>query len=327
MNTPVIDRRTLLAALAGSALGSGNAHAQSGFPDHPVRLVVPNPPGGPSDIAGRFLADGMRASLGQPVVVDNRPGASGLIGTAAVAGAPADGYTLLVTTRSNHVMAPLVQKSPVDPQRELVPVGLALRAIGLFVTPARSGIRSFKDLVAAAKAKPGTLFYGSAGNGATNHVAVEQLKSLAGIDLVHVPYKGSGPLITALMGGEVALALLDFSSAQSGLNGGALVPLVQTGTRRLSSLPAVPTLAEVGLRNYDPSFWIGIAAPRGTPAPAIARLNQALNAALGDIQMKARAQVFGWELVGGAPEVLGRTVEQDMAEYPALVKRLDIRGG
>lgn len=321
----MIERRDFLLALA-AALSTAVRAQGNGFPDRPIKLVVPNPPGGPSDIVGRFLADAMRADLGQAIVIDNRPGASGLIGTAAVAAAPADGYTLLVTSRSNHVMAPLVQKGPVDPQRDLVPVALVLRAVGMFVTNAKVPFRTLKDFVAAAKASPGKYFYGSAGIGATNHIAIEQFKVLAGIDIVHVPYKGSGSLITGLMAGEVQLALLDFSSAQPGIQGGSLVPLVQTAGKRLASLPQVPTLVESGYRNYDPSFWIGIAAPKGTPADAIAKLNRALNAALAQTQMKARAQVNGWELVGGPPSVLAETVTQDMAEYPALLRRLDLKG-
>jgi tripartite-type tricarboxylate transporter receptor subunit TctC len=318
-------RRTFLAASALAA--SGFARAQRAFPDRPVRFIVPNPPGGPSDIVGRFLAEAMRGDLGQPVVVDNRPGASGLIGTAAVASAPPDGYTVLVTSRTNHVMAPLVQKSTqVDPQRDLVPVGLVLRAVGMLASNAKAPFRTLKDLIAYAKANPGKLFYGSAGIGATNHIGVEQFKQLAGIDIAHVPYKGSGTLITGLMAGEVQLALLDFSSAQPGVQSGAIVPLVQTAARRLPSMAQLPTLGESGFRNYDPSFWIGLAVPKGTPPEAIARLNRALNVALADTQMKARAQVNGWELAGGPPKVLADTIAQDMTQYPALVRQLDIKG-
>ncbi|TWO72916.1 tripartite tricarboxylate transporter substrate binding protein [Caenimonas sedimenti] len=317
-------RRQFVAAAAGSAVLS--AHAQAAYPDRPVRFIVPNPPGGPSDIVGRLLSENMRATLGQAIVVDNRPGASGLIGTVAAANAAADGYTVLVTSRSNHVMAPLVQKSTqVDPQRDLLPVGLALRAVGMFATSSQSGLKSLKDFIAYAKANPGRLNYGSAGIGATNHIAVEQFKALAGIDLVHAPYKGSGPLITGLMGNEVQLALLDFSSAQAGTKAGNIVPLVQTAARRLPAVPDVPTLAEAGFRNYDPSFWIGLAVPKGTPADAIARLNKALNDALGQTRVKAYAQANGWELVGGAPKVLADTVAADLAEMPALIKRLDIK--
>ncbi|QJW83768.1 tripartite tricarboxylate transporter substrate binding protein [Ramlibacter terrae] len=195
----------------------------------------------------------------------------------------------------------------------------------MFVTSRASGFSSMKDLLAAAKASPGKLNFGSAGIGATNHIAVEQFDALAGVNLTHVPYKGSGPLITGIMAGEVQLALLDFSSAQAGIKAGSIVPLLQTGARRHVTLPQLPTLAEAGFRNFDPSFWIGLAVPKGTPAPVVARLNAALNKALADTQMKARAQVNGWELAGGAPKVLADLVAQDMNAYPELIRRLDIK--
>ncbi|XXQ53172.1 Bug family tripartite tricarboxylate transporter substrate binding protein [Xenophilus aerolatus] len=324
-------RRDFLAAgLAGLAPLAmplpASAAPASDYPQRPIKLVVPNPPGGPSDIVARFLAEGMRTSLGQPLVIDNRPGAAGLIGTGAAAAAPADGYTVLVTSRSNHIIAPLVQQgATVQPARDLAPVGLALRAVGILATPARWPWRTLREFVAAAKAQPGRLFYGSAGVGATNHIAIEQFKALAGIDLVHVPYKGSGPLVTGLMAGEVQLALLDFSSAQPGLKGGSIMPLAQTGLKRLPSMAEVPTLSESTYPRFDASFWIGLAVPRGTPAAVVARLSQALDAALADTQMKARAQVNGWELAGGGPAPFEALIRQDLADFPPLVRRLDLR--
>ena len=291
-----------------------------------MRLIVPNPPGGPSDIVARLLAEPMRDSLGQPLIVDNRPGASGLIGTAFVASAPADGYTVLVTSRSNHTMAPLVQRSTqVDPVRDLAPVGLAVRAVGMFVTNRQTGLRSMKDLIAFAKAHPGKLYFGSAGIGATNHIAVEQFKALAGIDLTHIPYKGSGPLITGVMGNEVQLALLDFASAQLGTQSGAIVPLAQTGAKRLPAVPNVPTLAECGFKDFDPSFWVGLAVPVKTAPDVVRKLNLALNDALSRTVLKAYAQANGWEVAGGAPKVLADTVAADMAEFPAVIQRLDLK--
>lgn len=325
--TPATRRRFLLAAAAASALSAG-ARAQPAFPERPIRLIVPNPPGGPSDIAARLLAEDMRAALGQPLVVDNRPGATGMIGNAAAAAAPPDGYTVLVTSLSNHVIAPLVQKpAQFDPQADLAAVGLALRAVGLLVTGRAVPARSMRDFIAYAKARPGQLNYGSAGIGATNHIAIEQFKSLAGVDLVHVPYKGSGPMVTALMAGEVQFALLDFASAQPGLRNGSFVALAQTAARRHAALPDVPTLAEAGFRDWDPSFWIGLAVPKGTPGAVVARLNAALNAALAQTAVKARAQAYGWELVGGAPKVLADTVARDLSAYARTIGQLGIKGG
>lgn len=231
-----------------------------------------------------------------------------------------------MTSRSNHVIAPLVQKgAQVDPPRDLAPVGLALRAVGMFVTHAKAPFRTLRELVAYAKENPGKLFYGSAGIGATNHIALEQFRRLAGIDISHVPYKGSGNLVTGLMGGEVALALLDFSSAQPGLQSGALVPLAQTAAKRLPTLPQIPTLIEAGYRGFDPSFWIGLAVAKATPAAVVARLNRALDLAVAQTQMKARAQVNGWELVGGPPQVLADTIARDLAELPAVLRQLDLK--
>jgi tripartite-type tricarboxylate transporter receptor subunit TctC len=317
-------RRELLAA--GAALAAGAVFAQPAFPNRPVRLIVPNPPGGPTDIIGRLLAENMRSALGHPVVVENRAGASGLIGTAAVAHAAPDGYTVLLTSRSNHTMAPLVQASAqVDPSRDLVPVGLALRAVGMFVTNSQSKLRSLKDFTAFARANPGKLNYGSSGVGVLNHVSVEQFKALASIDIWHVPYKGTAPIIAGLMGNEVQFAALDFASAQGGMKSGAIVPLVQTGTKRLPSLTEVPTLAEAGFPNFDPSFWVGLAVPRNTPEHALVRLNAALNEALAQTRLKAYAQANGWELAGGAPKVLADVIGADLLELPPLLKRLDLK--
>ena len=321
---PLTTRRDLLAA--GAALATGGVFAQPAFPNRPVRLIVPNPPGGPTDIIGRLLAENMRSTLGQMVVVENRAGASGLIGTAAVAHAAPDGYTVLLTSRSNHTMAPLVQASTqVDPPRDLVPVGLALRAVGMFVTNSQSKLRSLEDFIAFARANPGKLNYGSSGIGVLNHVSVEQFKAMASIDMMHIPYKGTAPIIVGLMGNEVQFAALDFASAQGGMKAGTVVPLVQTGTKRLPSLTEVPTLAEAGFRNFDPSFWVGLAVPRNTPEHALVRLNAALNEALAQTRLKAYAQANGWELAGGAPKVLADVIGADLLELPPLLKRLDLK--
>lgn len=235
-------------------------------------------------------------------------------------------YTLLVSSRSNHVIAPLVQAGgQVDPAKDLVSIGLVLRAVGLFVTGNKSSINSIPELISSAKSQPGKLFYGSAGIGATNHISVEQFKLISGIDLAHIPYKGSGPMITALMSGEVSCALLDFASAHSGILSGSLIPLAQTSRQRLASLPNVQTFKELGFPNYDPSFWIGLAAPRGTHQNVINRLNKSLNLVLTNTELKARAQVNGWELIGGTPQLMDQVIKQDSADYEKIIKKLDIK--
>lgn len=301
------------------ALACGTATAQDASSMRTLRLVVPFPPGGLNDNVGRLLADAMQPALGQTVIVDNRSGASGLIGTQAVASAVPDGSTLLVTSTSNHVLAPLMQGGDKDPAADLVPVGLALRTVGVLVVAADVPARSLAEFVALARSQPRALNYASSGQGSANHLQIQQFATLAGIELVHVPYRGGGPLVTALMAGEVQFALLDLASASPALASGRLRALAQSGPRRHVALPAVPTLAEAG---FDPSFWIGLAAPRGTPVATVARWNAALNSALAQAAIKARAQALGWTLVGGTPEVLARTVAQDREAFRTTASSL-----
>lgn len=318
---------TLLATLLGVplALASGPALGQGTFPARPVRLVVPAPPGGLTDTVARLLADAMQVDLGQTVVVDNRPGAAGLIGTQSVVDAPADGYTVLVTSTSNHILAPLTQSaSRVDPPRELQPVGLALRTVGVLVTTAAVQASSLGEFVTLARNRPGQLSYASAGIGSANHVLTERFKRLAAIDMLHVPYRGGAPMMMALMAGEVQFALLDFGTAEAALRSGKARALAQSGGRRHPALPEVPTLAEAGFKDYDPSFWIGLAVPRSTPAAVSERLNGALNKALAQTALKARAQALGWTLVGGGAHVLAETVARDVAAYGDTVSGLKL---
>ena len=231
-----------LIGLAGPA--ASPSWAQDVFPSRAVRLVVPAPPGGLSDLVGRVIADAMQADLKQTVVVDNRPGAAGLIGTQAVSESPADGYTVLLTSTSNHILAPLTQKAArVDPPRDLAPVGLAVRTVGVLVVAAAVPVRTLGKFVAFARSHPGQLNYASAGIGSANHVLTERFKTLAGIDLTHVPYRGGAPMMTALMAGEVRFGLLDFATAEGALRLGKVRALAQTGTRRHVALAQVPTLA------------------------------------------------------------------------------------
>lgn len=318
-----LTRRAAVAAIfAGMAAA---ASAQAAYPSRPVRLVVPFPPGGLNDTVARLLADALQSELRQTVIVDNRAGAAGLIGTQAVVEAPGDGYTVLVTSTSNHVLAPLTQKGArVDPPRDLQPVVLALRTVGLLVAPNEFPAKTLADFVALARTRPGQLNYASSGVGSTNHVQTERFKSLAGISITHVPYRGGGPLVNAVMAGEVQLALMDYATAEPALKSGRARALAQTGTRRHVAIPDVPTLAEAGFKDYDPSFWIGLAAPKSTPSDVVATLNAAMQRALAQTALKARAQAFGWTLIGGPPSTLSDTVSREVAAYQAVVRGLDL---
>lgn len=319
-------RRIAVASLAAMAASvAWPAYGQERFPSRPLRLIVPAPPGGLTDSVARLLADGLQPDLRQTVVVENRPGAAGLIGTQAVVDAPGDGYTLLVTSTSNHVLAPLTQKSArVDPARDLQPIVLALRTVGVLVVPSGVAARTLAEFIALARSKPGQMNYASAGVGSANHVLTERFKALAGIDIVHVPFRGGAPLMSAVMGGEVQFALVDYGTAESALQSGRARALAQSGTRRHVALPDVPTLSEAGFKDYDPSFWIGLAAPKSTPAAVIAALNAATNRVLAQTAFKARAQALGWTLVGGAPSVLADTVRREIAAYRETASGLNL---
>lgn len=322
MNPFHATRRVALVTLAAAAIPS---RGQGRFPSRPVKLVVPFPPGGLNDTVARLLGDAMQAELRQTVIVDNRPGAAGLIGTQAIAEAPADGYSVLVTSTSNHVLAPLTQKGArVDPMRDLQPIGLALRTVGLLVVPSGLAPRTLSEFVALARARPGELNYASSGVGSANHVLTERFKSLAGVDIAHVPYRGGGPLMNALMAGEVQLALMDYATAEPALKAGRVRALAQTGSQRHVALTGVPTLTEAGFRDYDPSFWIGLAVPRATPSDVIGALNAALQRALAQTAIRARSQAFGWTLIGGPPSVLAETVAREVAAYRATAQGLDL---
>lgn len=301
------------------------AQAQDAFPSKPLRLVVPAPPGGLTDTVARLLAEGLQSELRQRVMVDNRVGAAGQIGTQAVVEAAGDGYTLLMTSTSNHVLAPLTQKSSrMDPSRDLLPIALALRSVGVLVVASGVAARTLTEFIALARNRPGQFNYASSGIGSANHVFTERFKQLLALDMVHVPFRGGAPLMSAVMGGEVQFALMDYATVEPALRSGRARVLAQTGTSRHVAMPDVPTLAQVGVRDFDPSFWIGVAAPKATAAELITTLNAATNRVLAQTAFKARAQAQGWTLVGGAPSVLAQAVSREVAAYRETVKGLNL---
>ncbi|MDN4592179.1 hypothetical protein DBA29_27260 [Xenophilus aerolatus] len=270
-----VTRRHMLLAAGGAAL-SVPAWAQADYPKAPIKLVVPFAPGGGTDVSARMFADGLRQELGQSVVVDNRPGATGTLGTAFGMRAPADGYTLIFTTSTNQVIAPLLmEKPPYDGAKDFTPVTLLIRFGGVLLASNSFPGKTFQEFVAYAKQRPGKLNYASSGIGSTNHLLGEMLKNRTGMELVHVPYKGSAPASTALAADEVQLFFDTIPSAQNWLQQGKVKVLATTGDKRSSVMPDVPTLVEMGVFDGTTDYWMGLVAPPGLPGPILSRVHDA----------------------------------------------------
>lgn len=314
-------------ALTGIVLffGCQLAQAQNAYPERPVKLIVPSPAGSIHDNFARLVAELMRVDLKQTVVIENKPGATGMLASKFVASSPADGYTVLVTSLSNHVLAPLIQKSQkFDAQVELKPVGLAFSLVGLTLVNKAVEADSLKAFVELAKRAPGKLNYGSAGQGSTIHIGTEIFNQLSGIDVTHVPYKGSPPAVVALMANEVQFLSIDLATAKPAIASGNVRAIAQTGPTRHHAYPQVLTLAESGYGSSATSFWLGMAVPKGTPDAVVKRLNQALNIALAKPAFKERADSEGWTVLGGPPEALAELVTNDIKQYSEVIKRLNL---
>ncbi|MBK1616513.1 LacI family transcriptional regulator [Rubrivivax gelatinosus] len=275
MSRPDHPRRRLLVAAAGCALAAPLAAWAQAYPNHPLRLVVPFPPGGPTDIVARPLARQLGDALGQSVVVDNRGGAGGSLAADYVAKAPADGYTLLVATVGTHAINPsLYRRLPYDPVQDFTPVGLLANAPVAIVVPAASPVHTLAELVAQAKATPEKFAYGSAGNGTPGHLSGALFESVAGLKLTHVPYKGSAPALTDLLGGQIPLMFDPVQSVLPHIAAGKLRALAVTSRQRIAVLPGVPTVAESGYPGFETTAWWAVYAPARLPADVAARLAQ-----------------------------------------------------
>jgi len=307
------------------AAAAGAAQAQH-YPAKTVRLIVPFAPGGGTDILGRMLCQRLTESLGQPFIVDNRGGAGGVIGAELAAKAPADGYTLVLGSPGPLTINPnLLARLPYDPVRDFSPITLAtISAFTLVVHPALP-VRSVKELVALAKARPGQLAYGSGGNGSVAHFSVEQFKSLAGVNFVHVPYKGSTPSVTDLIAGHLQLTMENMP---------VTLPLVRTGRLRMLAvgtktrsafLPEMPTMEEAGVAGYESSTAFGVLAPAKTPSAIVASLNAELVKALRSPDIREKLTGLGMETVGGTPEQYAAQIREELARYARIVKAAGIK--
>ena len=323
----MIRRRSALSLLAGAACAPA-AFAQGAWPNRPVRIVVPFAAAGTTDILARALAPELQRAFGQPFVVDNKPGAGGNTGSAEVAKAPPDGYTLLMGTVGTHAINPsLYEKMPYDAKRDFVPITLMAGVPNVLVlNPAmaqRYGINSVADLTRVARANPGRLNVASSGNGTSIHLSAELYKSLTGTFMVHFPYRGSGPALLDLMAGNVDLMFDNLPSAMPHIRSGRLKALAVTSKARSTALPDLPTVAEAGgpaLKDFEASSWFGLLAPAGTPADIVNRLQQETAKALATPAMRERLQAQGAIPSGNTPAEFTRLIEEETRKWARVVK-------
>ena len=313
--------RVLGGLLTSCALAAGfGAAAQEKYPVKPVTLIVPQAPGGANDTVARILAAKLSENFGQQFIVDNRPGAGGNIGTAAAAKARPDGYTLLLTVSSAHVINPFLYKNAgFDPVKDFEPVTPIATVAYVLVANPSFPAKSVKELIDRAKAKPGDLQYASAGNGTLNHLLGEMLKTMAGIDMVHIPYKGASASVTDVVGGRVPISFQSAPSAISFIKSGKLRLLAVANEKRVPTMPDVPTIGET-VRGYGATPWYGVLAPAGTPKPVIAQLHAGIVKALDskDLQEKMAAQ--GAEIFKSSPEQFAALIKEELPRWSKIVK-------
>src|SRR6266576_1475342 len=296
------------------------AHAQT-YPSRPITLVIPFAPGGSTSIVGRGVADKMGELLGEKVVVDNRPGAGGTVGTKAVAKSDPDGYALLLGYPGTLAIGPSLYKNVgYDPRKDFAPIGLIGNAPNSLVVHPSFPAKTVAELIAYAKANPGKVNFGSAGAGTASHITGEYFARSAGITLVHIRYKGTGPALTDLLGGHIPLAFAPIPASHPSVTAGLLRALAVTRTSRSGLLPDVPTMIEAGLAGFDASLYYGLAAPAGTPRPIIDKLNKALRDALASGEVKRQLGNDGTEITPGTPEDYADFIDKDEKKWAQLVK-------
>ena len=317
----------LACALASATLPAAHAQAPAAsWPSKPIRWVVPFPPGGAMDAIARTLGEKAGKTLGQPFVIENKPGASGNIGADFVAKQPGDGYTLMITSIGMATNKPLYGKLSYDPIKDFAPVSLLAVVPNVLVTNAtQPDVKTAKDVIAAARKAPGKLTYASAGNGTSIHLAGEVFTSLAQVDMLHVPYKGSGPAVSDLLGGQVNYMFDSITSARPHIESGKLRALGLTTAKRSKSLPNVPTLAEAGLPGYEVSPWFAVFMPAATPKDIVAKVNAALLEAMKDPDVVKRFETIGAEPVGSTPEEMAQHLARESERWTKLIQERGIK--
>ncbi len=319
-------RRAMFAALlVAAATLSTPAWAQSAYPDRPVRFVVPYPPGGGTDVIARIVQARFQAALGQPVVIDNRGGGGGSLGTDIVAKAAPDGYTVLFTLSSHTINPAIFPKLPFDTERDFEPVGTVASLPQILVTLPKFEANTVAELVALAKKKPDTLQFGSVGIGSPSHLAGELLNLRAGIQLTHIPYKGGGPGVIDLLGGQIPMVWVSIPAAAQFVKAGRLKALAVSTLKRSSAFPEVPTMQEAGVPDFEIDSWFAMFVPAKTPRAVVERLNKALNSVVAEPEVKAQFLLQGAEAVGGTPAALAKVVASELPRWAKLAKDANIK--
>jgi tripartite-type tricarboxylate transporter receptor subunit TctC len=319
-------RRLAAAVIAIALIASAGALRAAEYPVKPVRLVTPYPPGGGTDAVARPIAASFAKAWGQSIVIDNRGGGGGVIAAQMVANAPPDGYTLFLSTGAVMVSAPLVMGAVgYDPYKDFKPVGLAALLPAILVAQSSLPANSVSDVIALARASPGKLTFSSSGTGGGHHFAVEMLKSMAGVDVIHVPYRGGGPAIVALLGGEVTFCFGNIPAARPHLNSGRLKAIAMAGAKRTAMLPQVPTMIESGLPEFQYTTWYGFFVPARTPRAIVDFVNAELRRALADRSIAEPLLLQGAEAAPSSPEELTRVMRDESARWTKVIKTQNLK--
>jgi tripartite-type tricarboxylate transporter receptor subunit TctC len=321
-------RQSLLQAIGTAALVlmTGATFAQgSAYPDKPIRFVVPYPPGGGTDVIARIVQDRLRAALGQSIVIENRGGAGGSIGTEVVARSAPDGYTVLFTLSSHTINPAIFSKLSFDTARDFEPVGTVCSLPQILVANPQFPANTVQQLISMAKEKPGSLSFASVGNGSPGHLAGEMMKIRTGTQLTHIPYRGGGPAVTDVISGQVPLLWVSIPAAAQFVKQKQLKALAVSTLKRSAAFPDVPTMQEVGISDFEVDSWYAMFVPTKTPRPIIDRLNAALNTVLNEPEIREKLLAQGSEAVGGTPEQLGAVVNFELPKWAKLVKDAGIK--
>ncbi len=313
--------RWVMAAIVGcTALSGAGAGSAQNYPVKPVRVVIPWPPGGSNDVVGRLVMQKLSESLGQQFVIDNRPGASGAIGSEPVAKAPPDGYTIMVHSTTHLGNGHLYKKLPYDVVRDFTPVAMLAAQPGALTVHPSLPVKSVREFITLAKKRPGDILYSSSGNGSAPHLSMALFTSMSGIQLVHVPYKGGAPQVTALVGGETQASLATISTVITHVNSGRLRALGVSSARRSVTMPNVPTIAEAAVPGYEMNPWIAVYGPAGLPRPIVDRLNADINRALKQPDIAQNLSNQALDPWGGTPEEFAARIKVDFEKYGKLIR-------